>query len=190
MPAPQDDEDVEATADALASRARQWRRAALALAFLFASLPLAGRLILGSWRFDGALDIAGLCLFAAAYLYFAGRERRPPIPDSAAILDEAIRLAESGQTGRGLALLDEALRLNPDLWQAFEYRGQMRLAGPDSAESALRDLTEAIRLAPGEPHLYILRSHVFALLGHESSARADLQAAARLGGDNPAPASP
>jgi tetratricopeptide (TPR) repeat protein len=190
MPAPRDDEDVEPPADGWASRARQWRRAALALAFLFATLPLAGKLFLGSWRFDGAAGIACLCLAAAAYLYFVGRERRPPIPDSAAILAEAIRLAASGETGRGLALLDEALRLSPRLWQARQYRGEICLAEPDAAESALRDFTEAIRLAPDEPHLYILRSHVFTLLGRDSSARADLEAAARLGGDTGAPAVP
>ena len=27
------------------------------MALIFASLPLAGKLFLGSWRFDGALDI-------------------------------------------------------------------------------------------------------------------------------------
>jgi tetratricopeptide (TPR) repeat protein len=185
MPAPQDDEDLEPPDDAWASRvrARQWRRAALALAFLFASLPMSSRIFLGSWRFDGALDLAGLCLVAAAYLYFVGRERRSPIPDSAAILDEALRLAGSGQTKRGLALLDEALRLSPELWQARQYRGELRLGDPDAAESALKDFTEAIRLAPGEPHLYILRSQAFTLLGRDSSARADLEAAARLSGD-------
>jgi tetratricopeptide (TPR) repeat protein len=185
MPAPQDDEDLEPPADAWASRARarQWRRAALALAFLFASLPITSRLFLGSWRFDGALDLAGLCLFAAAYLYFVGRDRRPPIPDSAAILDEALRLAALGETNRGIALLDEALRLSPHLWQARQYRGELRLGEPDAAESALKDFTEAIRLAPREPHLYILRSRAFTLLGRDPAARADLEAAARLGAD-------
>ena len=177
---------MERPADASASRARQWCRAALALGLLFASLPLTGRLFLGSWRFDGATGIACLCLVAAAYLYFVGRERRPPIPDSAAILDEAIRLAASGEIGRGLAVLDESLRLSPHLWQARQYRGQMRLGEPDAAESALQDFTEAIRLAPEEPHLYILRSHVFTLLGRDSSARADLETAARLRGDGAA----
>jgi Flp pilus assembly protein TadD len=156
----------------------------MALALLFASLPLAGKLFLGGWGFDGAPAIACLCLVSAAYLYFAGRERRRPIPDSAAILDKAIRLAAAGETGRGVALLDEALRLSPRLWQARQYRGQMRLGEPDAAAAALQDFTEAIRLAPGEPHLYILRSHVFTLLGQESSARADLETAARLGGDS------
>ena len=183
MRAPQHDEDVGPPADGWPARARQWCRAALALAFLFISLPLASQLFLGSWGFDGAPGIACLCLIAAAYLHFAGRKRQSPIPDSASILDKAIRLAASGETGRGIALLDQALRLSPRLWQAREYRGEMRLTEPNAAESALHDFTEAIRLAPGEPHLYILRSHVFTLLGQEAAARADLEAAARLGGD-------
>ena len=168
---------------ASAARARQWRRAALALALIFASLPVAGKLFLGSWRFDGALDIAGLCVLAAAYLYFVGRDRRPQTPDSAAILDKALQAAGRGATGRGLALLDTALRLDPGLWQAWEYRGQIHLGEPGGVESALEDFTEAIRLAPDEPHLYILRSHVLTLLGQDSSARADLETAARLGAD-------
>ena len=139
-------------------------------------------LFLGSWGFDGAPGIACLCLVAAGYLYYAGRERRPTIPDSAAILDEAIQLAAAGETALGIARLDEALRLSPRLWQARQYRGQMRLVEPDAAESALQDFTEAIRLAPGEPHLYILRSYVLTLLGRDEPARADLATAARLGG--------
>lgn len=182
MPAPLDDEDAETSSDVWASRARQWYRASLALAILFASLPLTAKLLLGSWGFDGALEIACLFLAAAAYLYFAGRKDQPTIPDSAAILDEAIRQAALGQADRGLALLDEALRLSPGLWQARQYRGELRLAASD-AMSALQDFTEAIRLAPDEPHLYILRSHVFTLLGRDSSASADLEAAARMGGD-------
>jgi tetratricopeptide (TPR) repeat protein len=179
MPVPQDDEDVEPPTDASAARVRQWWRAALALALIFASLPLASELFLGSWRFDGALDIACLCMLAAAYLYFVERDRRPQTPDSATILDKALQLAARGATGRGLALLDKALRLDPGLWQAWEYRGQMHLGEPHGAESALEDFTEAIRLAPDEPHLYILRSHILTLLGQDSSAQADLEAATR-----------
>ena len=180
MPAPPHDKDVEPQADAWPARARQWSRAALALAFLFASLPLASRLLLGSWAFDGASVIACLCLIAALYFYLAGRDRQRPLPDSAAILDEAIRVAASGDTEGGIALLNEALRLSPRFWQARQYRGQIRLAEPDAAESALQDFNEAIRLAPDESHLYLLRSHVLALLGRESDARADMETAARL----------
>ena len=148
MPVPQDDEDMEPPTDAAAARARQWCRAALALALIFASVPLAGKLFLGSWRFDGALDIACLCMLGAAYLYFVERDRRPQTPDSTAILDKALQLAARGATCRGLALLDKALRLDPGLWQAWEYRGQIHLGEPDGAESALEDFTQAIRLAP------------------------------------------
>jgi tetratricopeptide (TPR) repeat protein len=184
MPLPQHDEDAEAPTEASASWVRQWCRAALALALLFASLPLAGRIFLGSWRFEGALDIACLCMLVAGYLYFVGRDRRPQAPDSAAILKEALQLAATGATEVGIALLDEALRLDPGLWQAWEYRGQIHLNERDSAEFAIEDFTQAIRLAPDEPHLYILRSHALTLLGQDSAARADLEVAARLGDDD------
>jgi hypothetical protein len=183
MPAPQPDEDVEPRADAWPLRARQWCRASLALALIFASLPMASKLILGNWGFDDAPGIACLFAIAAAYLYFAGRVRRPPVPDSATILGEAIRVAASGDTDRGIALLNRAVRESPRLWQAREYRGQMHLGESATAESALQDFTDAIRLAPDEPHLYVLRSHVLTMLGRESAARADLDTAAWLGGD-------
>lgn len=186
MPVRQDEGDAILPAEARVLQARRWRRAALALSLLFASLPFAARLFLGSWRFGDATGIACLCLLAAAYLYFAGRERHP-IPDSAVILDKAIQLAASGDIHQGIALLDKELQLSPRLWQARQYRGQMRLGEPNAIESALKDFTEAIRQAPEEPHLYLLRSHVFHLLGHDSAARADLEAAARLGGDTAAP---
>lgn len=184
MPVPQHKDDVEIPADASAARARQWYRAALALALIFASMPLTGRLFLGSWRFDGALDMAGLCLLAAAYLYLLGRDRHRQTPDSAAILDEALQLAATGATGRALVLLEEALRQDPGLWQAWEYRGRIYIGAPGGIESALHDFTEAIRLAPDEPHLYMFRSHVFALLGQDASALADAETAARLEGED------
>lgn len=184
MPTRGDDEDVEPFADDLAPRTRQWSRVALALAFLFASLPLMARIFLGGWDFEGAAGIAGLCLVAAAYLHLAGRESRSPLPDPASILDQAIQAAALGEIDRAIELLDEALRLSPRLWQARQYRGQMHLGVPTATESALQDFTEAIRLAPDEIHLYVLRSHVFTLLGRDSSARADLDAAARLRENN------
>jgi tetratricopeptide (TPR) repeat protein len=184
-----DEEDVGSHPDARADRAGRWRRTALGMAILFVSLPVAGKLFLGSWGFDGAPAVACLCLIAAAYLYLVGRGRRHPVPDSATILDEAIQQAATGEIDRALALLDEALRLDRRLWQARQYSGQVRLGKPGAAEAALQDFTAAIRLAPDEPHLYILRSHVLALLGRDSDARADLDAAARLGRDGGAAAS-
>jgi Flp pilus assembly protein TadD len=130
--------------------------------------------------------MAGLCILVAGYLYLVGRGRRPQTPDPAAILDEALRVAAIGATGRGLALLDEALRLDAGLWQAWEYRGRIHLSQPDGTAAALEDFTQAIRLAPNEPHLYILRSQVLTRLGRESAARADVEAAARLDAGNDA----
>jgi tetratricopeptide (TPR) repeat protein len=188
MPAPVDDdkEREEPIADEWASQARRWCRAALALAFVFAGFPVVGVLFLGRWEFDGSLGIACLCLIAATYLHLAGRSRRPSLADPSTILGEAIQLAASGETDRGIQLLDEVLRLSPRLWQAREYRGQMRLVEPEAAEAVLQDFTEAIRLAPEEPHLYVLRSHIFTVLGRDSSARDDLETAARLRGNTAA----
>lgn len=193
MPVDDREEDAEPIADEWPSQARRWCRAALVLALLSAGLPVVGVLFLGSWEFEGSFGIACLCLIAAAYLYIAGRPARPPLPDPSTILDQAIQLAASGDTDRGIQLLDEVLRLSPRLWQARQYRGQMRLVEPTAAEAVLQDFTEAIRLAPEERHLYVLRSHIFAMLGRDSSARADLETAARLHGDSdeaPGPSAP
>ena len=48
------------------------------------------------------------------------------------------------------------------------------------AEAALRDFSEAIRLAPGEAHLYALRGHAYSLLGDEPASRSDYARAAEL----------
>src|SRR5437762_1137510 len=109
MAAPLDDEGREKSSDASTQRARQWWRALLALAVLFASMPLMSKLLLGSWAFDDALGIACLLSAAAAYLYFAGRKHRT-VPDAAAMLEEAIQQAASGHIEKGLAILDDVLR--------------------------------------------------------------------------------
>jgi len=171
------------SSDVRAERLRQWCRALLALSILFASMPLMSKLVLGSWGFDDAPGIGFLFFAAAVYLHFAGRKHRQT-PDPAAMLDAAIHEAAEGHIDKGLAILDEALRLSPRLWQARQYRGEMELGVSNTAESALQDFSEAIRLAPSEPHLYLLRSHVFGLLGRDGDAQADLEAAARLGEDD------
>ena len=128
----------------------------MALGLLFGSLPLAGRLLLGTWGFPGAVEAACLCLIAAIYLHVLGRRRHRTVPDAAAMMDLALQLAASGQTAEGIAVLTEAIRLNPRVWQAFQYRGELYLR-LGRAEAALRDFMEAIGLAPEEPHLRFLR---------------------------------
>jgi tetratricopeptide (TPR) repeat protein len=140
------------------SRWQQWSRTAFALAALFASFPIVGRIVLGEWAFPGAGGIAGLWLAAGSYLHVRSR-RMKTAPDPAAMLDEAIRLASIGDTPRAGPLLDRAIRENPWFWQAYQCRGEIRFTLGDTAGAAA-DLDEALRLAPGEPHLRELREQV------------------------------
>lgn len=170
-----------------ASPARQWSRTALALSILFASLPLVSKLIVGSWAFQGAAGLAILCAIAGAYLHVIGRRASHALPDAATVLDRAIRLAQAGETDQGIVLLNEAIRLDRWLWQAFQYRGEMRLQQPDSINEAIADFNQAIKLAPKEPHLYILRGYAYGLLGDAESATADYRTAGTLRGDGVLP---
>jgi tetratricopeptide (TPR) repeat protein len=152
------------------------------MALLFASLPAASKLFLGTWGFEGAGEIAFFCLILGTYLHLLARPDFRAVPDDAAILDQAIQLAAAGQPDQSIALLTEAIRTAPRLWQAFQYRGQLYLSRPNSVDAALSDFNEAIRLAPHEAHLYVLRGHARTLLGDEASAQSDYAAAAALGG--------
>jgi tetratricopeptide (TPR) repeat protein len=80
------------------------------------------------------------------------------------MLDQALQLAASGQMDEAIALLTQTIRLSPRLWQALQYRAELYLR-QQSYDAALRDLDEAIRLAPEEPHLYILRGQAQSPLG-------------------------
>jgi tetratricopeptide (TPR) repeat protein len=166
------------------SRARQWSRTAFAMAVVFGTLPLASRIFLGGWGFDGAAEIGCLCLIVGVYFHIVSR-RFPAVPDPATILERAGERASSGRADRAIALLTEGIRLSPQLWQAFQYRGELYLREEDRMDAALQDFSEAIRLAPREPHLYVLRARVYSLLGDESSSRSDYAKAAELAGEGP-----
>lgn len=129
----------------------------MGLALLFASLPVVGRLLLGEWEFPDATLLSVLCILAAAYLHLRGRRFRAA-PDPAALLDQSIQLAASGQSGEAIALLTEAIRVSPRLWQAFQYRGEMYLQR-GSVDEALKDFDQAIAIAPEEAHLQVLRRY-------------------------------
>jgi tetratricopeptide (TPR) repeat protein len=160
-------------------RAREWSRTAFAMAAVFGSLPLASRIFLGGWGFDGAGEIGCLCLIAGIYFYIVSR-RFPAVPDPASILERAGQRASAGRGDQAIALLTEGIRLSPQLWQAFQYRGELYLQQGYQAEAALQDFSEAIRLAPEEAHLYLLRAHAYSLLGDEASSRNDYASAAEL----------
>jgi tetratricopeptide (TPR) repeat protein len=136
-------------------RARQWSRTAWIMAALFASLPLSSRVFLGSWSFEGAAGLAFLCLLAGTYWHIVARRHRE-LPDPAARLDAAMEAARAGRSARALELLTREIRVSPDLWQAYQYRGELYLMLGRSAE-ALADFDTAIRLAPEEGHLRALR---------------------------------
>jgi tetratricopeptide (TPR) repeat protein len=134
------------------------------MALLLASLPVAGRLVLGVWEFDGALAISGLCFVVGAYIHFANRARFATLRDPAAMLGQAIQLATAGRVDKAIRVLTRAIQDSPRLWQAFQYRGELYLSKPGFVDAALRDFDEAIRLAPEEPHLLVLRARAEALL--------------------------
>jgi tetratricopeptide (TPR) repeat protein len=143
---------------------RQWGRTALAIGLLFASLPVAGRILFGVWEFYEAAAIGVICLVIAAYLLMASRGRT--IPDGAVMLERARVLTGRGKTAKAIGVLTQALRRDPKFWQAFEYRGRLRLSEGNYA-GALDDFGEAIRLAPEEQHLYQLRAQVNSLMVRE-----------------------
>src|ERR1035438_9695579 len=126
------------------ARARQWSRTAFAMAVVFGSLPLASQIFLGGWGFDGAAEIGCLCLIAGVYFHIVSR-RFPAVPDPATILERAGQRAASGRPDRAIALLTEGIRLSPELWQAYQYRGELYLQQGGQIDAARRDFSEAIR---------------------------------------------
>jgi Flp pilus assembly protein TadD len=151
---------------------------ALAFAMLFGSLPFVNRLVTGSWRSPGAMELAVLCLLLAGYLHAISRTHRVA-PEPAAMLARAIELAAEGQAEKAIAHLTELARVSPWCWQAFEYRGALHLARGNAAD-AVEDLTRAIELAPSEAHLYALRAQARLHAGDEAAAQFDLDTARSL----------
>lgn len=143
-------------------------------------MPVAGKILLGVWEFHEATAISIICLAIAAYSYLISRRQTRTIPDGAELMDRARGLAASGKVAKAISLLTEALNLDPKLWQAFQYRGELRASHGDY-KGAVDDFSEAIRLAPQERHLYLLRARVYSTIGQESPAQNDYETASRLG---------
>lgn len=183
--APTGDQGRPTSLRAYRSRARQWSKTAWAVALLFGSLPLAGRLILGSWEFGAAAEVACLALMLGAYFHLLSRRGYPAIPDPATMLDQASQLASSGRIDRAIARLSKTIRLSPKLWQAYQYRGELYIRRGDAVALAVQDFSEAIRLAPNEPQLYLLRGQAYGLLGDQPASRSDYESASTLAGATP-----
>lgn len=151
----------------LSSRARQWSRTAWGLALLFGSLPAASRIFVGVWGFEGSAELACLCTLLGIYFHFAGR-RYIRLKDAALMLDRALQRAREGHTEQAIHILTQAIRLSPRLWQAYQYRGELRLL-QGSPATALDDFNTAIRLAPEESDLRTLRQQAERLLAGDST---------------------
>jgi cytochrome c-type biogenesis protein CcmH/NrfG len=134
--------------------ARRWSRAAWSLAAVFGSLPIVGRLVQGDWEFVSAAEISCVLLIAGAYFHVRSR-RHITKPDPATLLDQANQFAANGRTDRAVSLLTKTIRQSPKLWQAYQYRGELRLR-LGQVELAAQDFSDAIRIAPDEPHLRVL----------------------------------
>jgi Flp pilus assembly protein TadD len=145
-------------------------------------MPVVSRVLFGVWGFHEATGISVICFSIAIYLYTRSLGRRLWIPDGALMLDRARRLGASGKVPKAISVLTNAIRLDPKLWQAYEYRGHLRFAQGDYSE-ALKDFNEAIRMAPQERHLYVLRARIYSAVGQPALADQDYQTASHLGGD-------
>jgi tetratricopeptide (TPR) repeat protein len=132
-------------------------------------MPVAARIVLGVWEFQEAAAIAVVCFALAAYLDLRSRGRIATLPDSAAMIDRASRLTASGRMARAISVLTRALGLDRKLWQAFQYRAELRASQGDY-RGALDDISEAIRLAPDEPHLYLSRTRLYSAMDEELPA--------------------
>jgi Tfp pilus assembly protein PilF len=142
-------------------------------------MPVAARILLNVWAFQEAAAISVICFAIATYLHFRSRSRTPTIPDGAEMMDRAFRLTASGKMARAISILTKTLRLDRKLWQALQYRAQLRVSRGDY-QGALEDFSQAIRLAPQERHLYVLRARVYSAMGQESPAQQDYETASRL----------
>jgi len=140
---------------------------------------MASRLFLGVWGFPEALGISGICFTVAIYL-FVRSGGRVVVPDGAAMLDRAQRFVTAGKVPRAISVLTRTIVLDPNFWQAHELRGRLRATQGEYVE-ALKDFSEAIRLAPRERHLYFLRAQVYDHIGQNVLAQQDYEAAHRLG---------
>ena len=138
------------------AQARRLSRVANAVALLFLGMATGSKVLTGNWPFDGAIELAVACVAAGAVFQIAGMRRFSALPDPSSLLNDAIYLASNGRIDRAISVLGKTIGENPALWQAYQYRGELYLSLGNNT-SALRDFDEAIRLTPGEPHLYELR---------------------------------
>jgi tetratricopeptide (TPR) repeat protein len=138
------------------AQARRWSRVSFGAAILFLGMAVGGKILTGDWPFDGSLELSFVCVATGAVFHVLGMRRFASLPDPSALLNQAFTVASSGRIDGAIGILSKAIEENPQLWQAYQYRGELYLTLQNNTAAA-RDLTQAIRLAPEERHLYELR---------------------------------
>ena len=99
-------------------------------------------------------------------------------------LAHARELIANEEIKRALNVLTEVIVRHPKFWQAYRLRGELYYSRLRRLDLALKDLTQAIMLAPEEPHLYVLRAQTYRAAGDLSLARDDYNVALRLRPDD------
>jgi Tfp pilus assembly protein PilF len=102
-----------------------------------------------------------------------------PPPPATVTYKRGLTALGVGSFDRAIADFTEAIRLDPNLFEARFYRGIIQaLAG--RSQEALADYTAAIQLQPDRPEAYLERATVYIGLGAETLALNDYNEAIRL----------
>ena len=83
---------------------------------------------------------------------------------------------------RAIQDYDEAIRLNPEFTQAYNYRG-FAYDNLGQHQRAIQNFDEAIRLDPKLAPAYANRGGAYTLLGMDAEAQQDIERAVELGID-------
>lgn len=108
-------------------------------------------------------------------------------PETAAfnLLKDAFSLCESGKCadpGKAIEYLDEAIKLKPDLAEAYNNRGNA-YSDIKQYERAIEDYNEVIRLQPNFSYAYYNRGLTYSDLGRHQQAVEDFNTVIRLNPD-------
>ena len=96
------------------------------------------------------------------------------------LVEEGISLLYAGKNDRALAVFEEAIRYNPDNFEAHYYKGNC-LANQRKYREAIDEYTQAIKIKPDYARAYANRGEMMFYLGDRDRACLDWQKAERLG---------
>lgn len=109
----------------------------------------------------------------------ATRIHIPPPPPATAAYHRGLAAVGTGSFDQAIADFTEAIRLDPNSFEARFHRGEIQ-AIEGRCQEALADFAAAIRLQPDRPEAYLERAEVYIRLGAEALALNDYNEAIRL----------